>query len=158
VHWHLQGARKPGKGWPFACATQDQNHLYCAVRILSGFPSFSALVCPFSAFIKLFQSDVFVGFRLKRDTLMSLFGMRRESWSCFTVVYTDHWAGRYCVVGIATILACGLYYCVWIVLLPRLGGYDIVEEVEEYEDGARNTKLVRRYHNSERHTLLSGHQ
>lgn len=44
--------------------------------------------------------------------------------------------------------ACGLYYVVWIIVLPRLGGYEIVEEVQEQEGGARNTKLVRRYKES----------
>ena len=41
---------------------------------------------------------------------------------------------------------CGAYYYVWIILLPKIGGYEIVEEVEESVDGARNRKLVRRYH------------
>jgi len=41
---------------------------------------------------------------------------------------------------------CGAYYYVWIILLPKIGGYEIVEEIEESVDGARNRKLVRRYH------------
>ena len=43
--------------------------------------------------------------------------------------------------------ACGLYYYVWMVLLPRLGGYEIIEEVENLKGGARTATLVRRYHN-----------
>lgn len=31
-------------------------------------------------------------------------------------------------------------------LLPKWGGYDILEETKELEGGARYTKLVRRYH------------
>jgi hypothetical protein len=34
---------------------------------------------------------------------------------------------------------------VWIVWLPKQGGYVIVEEVEELDDGARATRLTRRY-------------
>lgn len=41
--------------------------------------------------------------------------------------------------------ACGLYYYIWIIFLPRLGGYEIVEEVEELEGGARLAHFVRKY-------------
>ena len=41
--------------------------------------------------------------------------------------------------------ACALYYYIWIVLIPKLGGYEIVEEVEELEGGARLARLVRKY-------------
>ena len=44
--------------------------------------------------------------------------------------------------------ACGVYYYVWIVLLPRLGRYEVVEEIEELEGGARLARLVRKYPNS----------
>ena len=30
-------------------------------------------------------------------------------------------------------------------MLPKLGGYEIVEEIEEQNNGARNARLVRRY-------------
>lgn len=52
----------------------------------------------------------------------------------------------YLVVGIAILLACGLYYYVWIVLIPKWGGYEIVEAVEELDGGARLAKLVKKYH------------
>ena len=58
---------------------------------------------------------------------------------------------RYCVVGIAILAACGLYYYVWIVLIPRWGGYEIVEEIEELEGGARLAKLVRKYPDQKHH-------
>ncbi|PPR02618.1 hypothetical protein CVT24_002189 [Panaeolus cyanescens] len=61
------------------------------------------------------------------------------------------WYATYCVVGIALLLVCGLYYWTWIVFLPRLGGYEIVEEVERGADGAQNTKLVRRYNAQNQH-------
>ncbi|PPQ64604.1 LOW QUALITY PROTEIN: hypothetical protein CVT26_002002 [Gymnopilus dilepis] len=55
------------------------------------------------------------------------------------------WYATYCVAGIVLLLLCGLYYWLWIVVLPRVWGYEIVQEVEEHPDGARNTRLVRRY-------------
>lgn len=55
------------------------------------------------------------------------------------------WYATYCVVGIAILVACGIYYWLWIVLLPKLGRYEIVEEIEEQNNGARNVRLVRQY-------------
>ncbi|KAF4613529.1 hypothetical protein D9613_007808 [Agrocybe pediades] len=55
------------------------------------------------------------------------------------------WYATYCVAGIGLLLCCGLYYWLWIILLPKLGGYEIIEEIEEHAGGARNMKLVRRY-------------
>ncbi|OCB91691.1 amino acid transporter [Sanghuangporus baumii] len=55
------------------------------------------------------------------------------------------WYATYCVVGIAILAACTFYYYVWIVLIPRWGGYEIVEEIEELEGGARLARLVRKY-------------
>ncbi|KAH7101991.1 amino acid transporter [Auriculariales sp. MPI-PUGE-AT-0066] len=56
------------------------------------------------------------------------------------------WYATYCVVGLGILALCGLYYYVWIILLPRWGGYEIVEEVQELEGGEKLRKLVRRYH------------
>ncbi|KAH7101994.1 amino acid transporter [Auriculariales sp. MPI-PUGE-AT-0066] len=55
------------------------------------------------------------------------------------------WYATYCVLGLCILALCGLYYYVWIILMPRLGGYEIVEETEELSGGARLRKLVRRY-------------
>jgi len=55
------------------------------------------------------------------------------------------WYATYCVVGLSVLALCALYYYVWIVWLPKLGGYIIVAEVEELDDGARTTRLTRRY-------------
>ncbi|KAJ3512671.1 hypothetical protein NLJ89_g3390 [Agrocybe chaxingu] len=55
------------------------------------------------------------------------------------------WYATYCVAGLGLLACCGLYYWVWIIVLPKRGRYEIVEEIEESPDGARNTKLVRRY-------------
>ncbi|KAI9511833.1 amino acid/polyamine transporter I [Russula earlei] len=66
------------------------------------------------------------------------------------------WYATYCVVGIALLLLCGLYYYVWIVLLPNIGGYEFVEEVVDLGGGAFTSRLVRKYKASmpEEHPLL----
>ncbi|OCB84670.1 amino acid transporter [Sanghuangporus baumii] len=69
------------------------------------------------------------------------------------------WYATYCVAGILILLACGVYYYVWIALLPRLGGYEVVEEIEELEGGARLARLVRKYpNNSSRQASLGSDQ
>ncbi|OJA10297.1 hypothetical protein AZE42_05552 [Rhizopogon vesiculosus] len=54
------------------------------------------------------------------------------------------WYATYCVAGLGILAFCGAYYWVWIVFLPWLGGYTIVEEVERLEDGALTTQLKRK--------------
>ncbi|KAG2126693.1 amino acid/polyamine transporter I [Suillus cothurnatus] len=56
------------------------------------------------------------------------------------------WYATYCVVGLGILVLCGFYYWLWIVVLPRLGGYTVVEEVERLEDGALTARLTRKYH------------
>ncbi|KAG6809798.1 hypothetical protein H0H92_014701 [Tricholoma furcatifolium] len=67
------------------------------------------------------------------------------------------WYATYCVAGLALIALCGIYYYIWIILLPKLGGYEVVEEFETLPDGARNARLVRRYKSVDdpRQSLLS---
>jgi len=71
------------------------------------------------------------------------------------------WYATYCVVGLAILALCALYYYVRIIWLPNLGGYSIVEEVEELDDGARVTRLTRRYQSkqapAEEETLLASY-
>ncbi|KAF8273274.1 amino acid/polyamine transporter I [Lactarius quietus] len=55
------------------------------------------------------------------------------------------WYGTYLVVGLGLFLLCALYYYVWIILLPKIGGYDIVEEVVELDGGALTSRLVKKY-------------
>ncbi|EIM84176.1 uncharacterized protein STEHIDRAFT_100816 [Stereum hirsutum FP-91666 SS1] len=55
------------------------------------------------------------------------------------------WYATYCVVGLGVLGVCGLYYYIWIVLLPKWGGYEVVEEFVELDDGARTTRLIRKY-------------
>lgn len=54
------------------------------------------------------------------------------------------WYATYCVVGIAIILLCGLYYVFWMFLLPKWGGYKIRPEILDVEDHGANThRLVK---------------
>jgi len=48
-------------------------------------------------------------------------------------------------VGVVLLLLCALYYYVWIVLRPKIGGYEIVEEVVDLGGGALTSRLVRKY-------------
>ncbi|KAI1645266.1 amino acid transporter [Daldinia loculata] len=54
------------------------------------------------------------------------------------------WYATYCVVGIAIIVTCGIYYVIWIYALPRWGGYKIRPEIMSVEDqGATTHRLVK---------------
>ncbi|KAK7429075.1 hypothetical protein QQZ08_004290 [Neonectria magnoliae] len=54
------------------------------------------------------------------------------------------WYATYCVVGIAIILVCGLYYVVWMFLLPKWGHYAIRTELTDVgNEGAKTHHLVR---------------
>jgi amino acid transporter len=54
------------------------------------------------------------------------------------------WYGTYCVVGIALILAMGLYYFFWIELLPKWGKYKIrTETLVSDQDGSVSHKLTK---------------
>lgn len=58
------------------------------------------------------------------------------------------WYATYCVVGLGILALCGVYYWLWIVVLPWLGEYTIVEEVEQLEGGALTTRLTRKHYSS----------
>ncbi|KZP23864.1 amino acid transporter [Athelia psychrophila] len=65
------------------------------------------------------------------------------------------WHATYCVAALIILAMCALYYYSWLVWLPRLGGYTVVEEIAELDGGARATRLRRRYAKSpERQALL----
>ncbi|KAH9003017.1 amino acid transporter [Lactarius hatsudake] len=55
------------------------------------------------------------------------------------------WYATYLVVSIGLLLLCALYYYVWIILMPKIGGYYIVEEVVELGGGALTSRLARKY-------------
>ncbi|KAJ5160861.1 uncharacterized protein N7482_007865 [Penicillium canariense] len=57
----------------------------------------------------------------------------------------DFFYATYAIVGISVILFGLLYWYVWTVLLPQLGGYTLEEAVETLDDGTSITKLVRSY-------------
>lgn len=41
------------------------------------------------------------------------------------------------------IVCSGLYYCSWMVVLPRLGGYEVVQETVKLQDGAMTNRFVK---------------
>ncbi|GAB7356754.1 hypothetical protein MBLNU459_g7654t3 [Dothideomycetes sp. NU459] len=53
------------------------------------------------------------------------------------------WYATYCVTGIAILLVCGVYYYCWISLFPKLGHYQIKQEVLDLDDGSLSHKLVK---------------
>ncbi|KPI41536.1 High-affinity methionine permease [Cyphellophora attinorum] len=50
-------------------------------------------------------------------------------------VYNDLWYALHCVVGIGIIAAGGVYWVVWAVVLPKLGGYRLERQVVTSQDG-----------------------
>ncbi|RAH61427.1 high affinity methionine permease [Aspergillus piperis CBS 112811] len=53
------------------------------------------------------------------------------------------WYATYCVVGIAIIAACGVYYYLWVKILPRVGGYELRQTIIHVGGDATAHKLVR---------------
>ncbi|RLM00401.1 hypothetical protein CFD26_108215 [Aspergillus turcosus] len=53
------------------------------------------------------------------------------------------WYATYCAVGLGIIGLCGVYYYVYIKVLPRLGGYAFRQIILQMEDGATAHKLVK---------------
>jgi hypothetical protein len=53
------------------------------------------------------------------------------------------WYATYCAVGIAIIAVCGLYYVLWVYILPRWRGYRIrAETIDVGREGANTHRLV----------------
>jgi amino acid transporter len=53
------------------------------------------------------------------------------------------WYATYCVVGIAILILCGLYYALWMYVLPRFGNYAIRPEIVQIDNnGATTHRLV----------------
>ncbi|MCJ1384114.1 hypothetical protein MMC17_007230 [Xylographa soralifera] len=53
------------------------------------------------------------------------------------------WYATYCVVGLGILLACAVYYVLWIYILPRFGHYQIRQEVVPLPFGANTHRLVK---------------
>ncbi|KAI5262484.1 amino acid transporter [Aureobasidium subglaciale] len=53
------------------------------------------------------------------------------------------WYATYCVAGIGILLLCGVYYYSWLYVLPKLGKYQVKQEVIVLEDGSSTNSLVR---------------
>ena len=88
------------------------------------------------------RSDVSIWYATYCVLGLGILAVSFDSSSEETALLADYWS---LLTDFAPSQLCGLYYYVWIILLPRLGGYEIVEEIEELDGGARLRKLVRRY-------------
>ncbi|KAE8159971.1 amino acid permease-domain-containing protein [Aspergillus tamarii] len=53
------------------------------------------------------------------------------------------WYGTYLVVGIGMLVVCGVYYYIWIKLLPKYKGYEFRQTVLEFDDGSVAHNLVK---------------
>ncbi|KAF7189196.1 High-affinity methionine permease [Pseudocercospora fuligena] len=53
------------------------------------------------------------------------------------------WYGTYIVVGISILVICAVYYITWIVVLPKLRGYKMRQELLLLGDGAQTHVLVK---------------
>ncbi|KAG9517781.1 amino acid transporter, partial [Aureobasidium melanogenum] len=53
------------------------------------------------------------------------------------------WYATYCVTGIGILLLCGVYYYLWLYVLPKWGKYRIRQEVIVLEDGSSTNSLVK---------------
>lgn len=53
------------------------------------------------------------------------------------------WYATYVVTGIGIIVGCVVYYWAWIWLFPKLGGYQVRQEVAVFDDGAQSHQLVK---------------
>ena len=49
----------------------------------------------------------------------------------------------YCIVGICIMIGCGIYYALWIYVLPKLKGYHIRQIVIVLENGAQAHQIVK---------------
>ncbi|KAJ0276560.1 hypothetical protein CBS470a_010720 [Colletotrichum nupharicola] len=53
------------------------------------------------------------------------------------------WYATYVVAGIGILLGCGVYYWLWIYVVPKARGYRIMQHLLELADGAQSHKLVK---------------
>jgi len=54
------------------------------------------------------------------------------------------WYATYCLAGVGIISVGVIYYFSWMWFLPRLGGYDIVQETVTLEGGAITNVFIKR--------------
>ncbi|KAM7197559.1 high affinity methionine permease [Rhypophila sp. PSN 637] len=53
------------------------------------------------------------------------------------------WYATYAVTGIGIIVGCGIYYILWVYIIPRLKGYRLRQQVLFFEDGAQSHQLLK---------------
>ncbi|QKX61571.1 uncharacterized protein TRUGW13939_08723 [Talaromyces rugulosus] len=53
------------------------------------------------------------------------------------------WYGTYLVVGVGLLVLCGIYYYLWVSVLPNWKGYELRQTVLEFDNGSVSHKLVK---------------
>lgn len=53
------------------------------------------------------------------------------------------WYATYVVVGIGILVACGVCYVIWMILLPRCFGYKLRQKILHLNNGAQAQVLVK---------------
>ncbi|KAH7145905.1 high affinity methionine permease [Dactylonectria estremocensis] len=53
------------------------------------------------------------------------------------------WYATYAATGLGILVGCGIYHWIWTVGIPKLRGYQIRQEILEFEDGAQSQHLVK---------------
>ena len=51
------------------------------------------------------------------------------------------WYATYAVTGIGILVACAIYYWVWVFLIPRIRGYKLRQELINLDGGAQSNRL-----------------
>ncbi|KAJ9236333.1 hypothetical protein DTO166G5_4095 [Paecilomyces variotii] len=53
------------------------------------------------------------------------------------------WYATYCAAGLGIIALCGVYYYIWVKVLPRIGKYELRQTIIELDGGGSTHKLIR---------------
>lgn len=125
--------------------------VYAFILDLEGYPAqfFALALCIGTLWLKSSRPDLKRPFKAWRTAIW----LRIALSSCLIVAPfvppkdgkgdVGFWYATYAVVG-GGLLVCGvIYWYLWTVLLPRLGGYHLEEEADVLQDGTSVTKLVK---------------
>ncbi|CAE6431958.1 unnamed protein product [Rhizoctonia solani] len=69
----------------------------------------------------------------------------------------DFFYAMYCIVALAVMMLCVVYYWIWFRVLPEWCGYEIVEETVTLPGGVK-AAVLRRHYKGEREPLLQGEE
>jgi hypothetical protein len=60
------------------------------------------------------------------------------------------WYATYCAVGLAILAVAFLYWALWIIIIPKLRGYKLVEETVVLPDGSAYNQLTKVFDRADR--------